>query len=123
MKSFLYAGAALMIGASIYGFVDYKQTSRKKEFKNMYTEAPANVTTDPKTSNTAVSTTEVSNSEVKTATNETKKAGNESKKAVVKKNTAVKKTKKKRTFSTKLFSRGALDERYIEPVEPEEKKN
>jgi hypothetical protein len=27
-----------MIGASIYGFVDYKQTSQKKEFTNMYSE-------------------------------------------------------------------------------------
>lgn len=36
MKSMLYVGAALMIGASIYGFVDYKQTHHKKEFKNMY---------------------------------------------------------------------------------------
>jgi hypothetical protein len=27
-----------MIGASIYGFVDYKQTHKKKEFKEMYTE-------------------------------------------------------------------------------------
>ena len=32
----LYVGATLMIGASIYGFVDYKQTSHKKEFTSMY---------------------------------------------------------------------------------------
>lgn len=38
MKSILYAGATLMIGASIYGFVDYKNTSHKKEFVNMYDE-------------------------------------------------------------------------------------
>jgi hypothetical protein len=38
MKSILYVGATLMIGASIYGFVDYKQTSRKKEFTSMYEE-------------------------------------------------------------------------------------
>jgi hypothetical protein len=37
MKSILYAGAALMISASIYGFVDYKKTKNNKEFKNMYT--------------------------------------------------------------------------------------
>ena len=30
-----------MIGASIYGFVDYKQTKKKKEFKDMYTEKKA----------------------------------------------------------------------------------
>ena len=41
MKSILYVGATLMIGASIYGFVDYKQTKGKKEFKSMYTEKKA----------------------------------------------------------------------------------
>jgi len=38
MKSMLYVGATLMIGASIYGFVDYKQTRAKKEFREMYSE-------------------------------------------------------------------------------------
>lgn len=38
MKTMLYVGATLMIGASIYGFVDYKQTHNKKEFKEMYSE-------------------------------------------------------------------------------------
>lgn len=41
MKSVLYVGASLMIGASIYGFVDYKQTSHKKEFTTMYVEEKA----------------------------------------------------------------------------------
>jgi hypothetical protein len=39
MKSILYVGVTLMIGACIYGFVDYKKTSRKKEFTRMY-ESP-----------------------------------------------------------------------------------
>lgn len=38
MKSVLYAGAALMIGASIYGVVDMSNKSRKKEFTNLYKE-------------------------------------------------------------------------------------
>ena len=45
MKSMLYVGATLMIGASIYGFVDYKQTRQKEEFTKMYesekSKAPA----------------------------------------------------------------------------------
>lgn len=53
MKSMLYVGATLMIGASIYGFVDYKQTHNKKEFKDMYAEkkatAPTVVTKEEKT--------------------------------------------------------------------------
>ncbi len=51
MKKMLYAGAALMIGASVYGFVDYKRTSQKKEFKSMYVEEkkdPAPVIIDNK---------------------------------------------------------------------------
>ncbi len=55
MKSILYVGATLMVAASIYGFVDYKQSSQKKEFNGMYTEKKAIVpavvtaveTTDP----------------------------------------------------------------------------
>lgn len=43
MKSILYVGATLMIGASIYGFVDYKQTQNKKEFKEMYVEEKRNI--------------------------------------------------------------------------------
>ncbi|SRR5258706_8360422 len=38
MKSVLFVAATLMIGASIYGFVDYSKTSRHKEFKSMYDE-------------------------------------------------------------------------------------
>jgi hypothetical protein len=34
----LYVGATLMIGASVYGFVDYRKSSRKKEFENMYVD-------------------------------------------------------------------------------------
>jgi hypothetical protein len=41
MKAFLLAGAVLMTGASIYGFIDYKRTSRSKEFRDLYKETPA----------------------------------------------------------------------------------
>lgn len=120
MKSILYVGATLMIGASIYGFVDYKQTHNKKEFKAMYVESPAEPevkgeinTTDPVIATVAkedVRTTE-KKTDVKTAV---------VKNTVTKKKAVVK--KKKRTFSTKLFSRGALDERYIKPVPVKEDK-
>ena len=36
MKSIFYVGAMLMVGASIYVFIDYKKASGKAEFKNMY---------------------------------------------------------------------------------------
>lgn len=42
MKSILYVGAALMVSASIYGFIDYKKTSRNGDLDRMYTaEEPA----------------------------------------------------------------------------------
>ncbi len=63
MKSILYAGAALMIGASIYGFVDYRHTHKKKGFKEMYaekkTEAPVAVaTTDEPVTSKEIAVTE-----------------------------------------------------------------
>ncbi len=153
MKSILYVGATLMIGASIYGFVDYKQTSQKKEFKDMYVE-PA-VTSQ--TADVAVP----EKKEVPALTVETKSVAKKTKPAITKKVVAEKeealpaikpiaadeklnpestsiekpsvnvipakennvaKPVKKRKLSTKLFSRGALDERYIEPKVKTEKK-
>ena len=45
MKSIMYVGAALMIGASIYGFIDYRKVSKQKEFVNLYKPTP--VTEEP----------------------------------------------------------------------------
>ena len=36
MKAILYIGATLMVGASIYGFIDYKKSSHDKKFRNLY---------------------------------------------------------------------------------------
>jgi len=48
MKSILYVGATLMIGASIYGFVDYKKTSHSKTFTGMYElKEPVEIKTNP----------------------------------------------------------------------------
>jgi hypothetical protein len=37
MKPLLYIGATLMVGAGIYGFVDYNKASQDKEFRSLYT--------------------------------------------------------------------------------------
>jgi hypothetical protein len=151
MKSMLYAGAALMIGASIYGFVDYRQTHNKKEFKEMYAEkkASAPVTVVAGKEKTAVL-------EKKAATNEKpavsrKKAAakkeiidpikpiaKEDKMAVEKKNlheepvvtkepakeSSAIKTVKKKKVRKEFFSRGRMPEEEIEtePVKKETKK-
>jgi uncharacterized protein HemX len=110
MKSILYVGATLMIGASIYGFVDYKQTSHKKEFTTMYSEeklAEPAMVAENKELSAELKKEEVANTEVKKT---------EVKKSTTKKKKSSSVVKKKRKFSTELFSRGALDDRFIEPV-------
>jgi len=110
MKSILYVGATLMIGASIYGFVDYSKTRNKKEFKNMYsgTEVKQPVFDGklPSANSIATETPAVDPA----STIEKKPTGN----TVVTKRTDTKvKRQKQRTFNTRLFSRAALEEKYI----------
>ena len=156
MKSILYVGATLMIGASIYGFVDYKQTQNKKEFKKMFVEekekVPAVVADNKLTGSTVKKEAEsperkskdrIASKNKKVVTQKqvvdndeaifsikpiaederiASKETNEIEKSSVdlkpsKESGVEKKVKKKRKLSTKLFSRGALDERYTEPKE------
>jgi len=122
MKSILYVGATLMIGASIYGFVDYNKTRNKKEFKDMYAEKEITQPVVEKklslvnTEKIKIPVDDKKTAEVNTTVSNTAKT----EKPVVK----VKK-QKKRTFSTRLFSRGALDEKYIkeDTIKPEEPKS
>ena len=104
MKSMLYVGATLMIGASIYGFVDYQKTSHKKEFTNMYKEKTVNNPEKPLNKTIAIP-------------NEKKDAITEKTDATVVPSTDKQETKtvktKKRKFRISEFSRAPLDERYI----------
>ena len=62
MKSILYAGAALMICASIYGFIDYNKNSQNENFTGMYDEkktvAPVIETEEPKKETVVISKNE-----------------------------------------------------------------
>ncbi|HSU27446.1 MAG TPA: hypothetical protein VLJ68_03635 [Chitinophagaceae bacterium] len=99
MKSILYVGATLMIGASIYGFVDYKNANHDKQFSKMYepqpvkepvVEEPILVTKD----GPAVVTEKPVAKSVSVVTE--------------------KKTVKKRKFKFSEFSRAPLDAKYLE---------
>ena len=128
MKSFLYAGAALMIVASIYGFVDYKNTSHKKEFNDMYAEkkaAKSVVVTEEKVPTPVVEEkTEPGKKAVKKTTVARKEVITDEKKnpeevtvaAVTEKKKEVK--KKKRKISTEIFSRAPLREEEDEIIAP-----
>jgi hypothetical protein len=120
MKSILYVGATLMIGASIYGFVDYTKTRDKKEFKNMYAEKEV---TQPVVEEKLPA---VNSGKIETPVDDKKAADDKAivGNTIIDKKPVAKIKKKKRTFNTRLFSRGALDEKYIkeEKIKLEEPK-
>jgi len=112
MKSILYVGATLMIGASIYGFVDYKKTSHRNEFKKMYESNEVNVT-EPVKSTTVTQPAEVTTvSSTKTSVVNTDPLSKEAGITSVAATTSTKKVKvaKKRKLNYKLFSRAPLRE-------------
>lgn len=113
-----------MIGASIYGFVDYKKTSHKKEFTTMYND---NKKTQLATEDNKVTEPVVN----KKLAAENKEIAGSEKKVVVKEkktitaNNNVEKKKKKKRFNAEIFSRAPIREEEIEvaePVKPEVKK-
>ncbi len=151
MKSMLYVGATLMIGASVYGFVDYQKSSHRKEFTRMYsgdkktdpvpvTREEKNVTAPEKTVTVKSKPARVTRNSAKTeiTADPVKPIATEDKMTVSKttlpekstvtvapatENTLVKTVKKKRKFSSKLFSRAPLrDEEELPPVKEETKK-
>src|SRR5436853_150354 len=109
MKAFLIAGAVLMTGASIYGFIDYEKTSRDKAFTKMYKpEEPLKVETKQAA---LEKKTALTNASVKTVKTEPVTAV-----------TITSKPAKKKKVSYKLFSRAALEEKYINKEEKKEVK-
>ena|SRR5688572_15916952 len=149
MKSILYVGATLMLGASIYGVVDYRNNSQKQEFTGMYEakeEKPELVVEEkkyPEKPEAVVVTTKTERKkasrkkEFVPAENNTKEfvlpveplevtVDAEIKSDELKENSSVKKIKstKSKKINHKLFSRGSLEERYVEKtlkLEPKKK--
>jgi hypothetical protein len=138
MKAILFTGALLMVGASIYGFIDYRDSAGKKSFKSLYSAEKPNSASAVETKKEA----EVSSGNftpVKTArTKEVRVEGKESepltykkdvtpvetiketletKAVTVKDEKARSKSSKKKKVKTKMFSRGAIDRpQEFEPV-------
>ena len=104
MKAILYVGGALMVAASIYGFIDYKKSSHNKNFKTLY-------------ENKKEVAVPAENKEMRTAKEEPAKVAEVKNKEVKTDPAADKKTvvvKKKRKVSFDKFSRAPLDEKYSE---------
>ena len=115
MKPILYLSAALMIGASIYGFVDYKKTTRNADFKALYDKKEIIVSETPtEKENTGKMTELPGTTEVAAPVKNMEKEKPISKKTITKKTapSALKNSnlKKQKKLNTKLFSRAPLRE-------------
>lgn len=123
MKSILYVGATLMLGASIYGFVDYNQNNHRKEFKEMY--EPVKMETplvEEKKIPAADDKLVVMESKKIMASAEAKKAESPATTVSVKEKQSSKKIKKtkKKKFDYRQFSRAPLREPRIVEMKVEE---
>lgn len=117
MKSILYVGAMLMIGASIYGFVDYKKTSRNKVFKSLYQEEK----TDKHIINEEIGVPAVTTNPVIRIDEKDELAAGKTTSDNYS-NISFKKKKIKKELNYKLFSRAPLREYVEEPVTPKVRK-
>jgi hypothetical protein len=114
MKPLLLIGAALMAGAGIYGFVDYKKTNLRKEFQTLYKEGP---TKDVQVSTPAPPEVDPVPTDVPVYVVKNGKVVPE-KPAVTEK----KLSKKPKKLRKEQFSRAAMEEFQVEvPLEPEKK--
>ena len=106
MKSVLYIGATLMVGACIYGFVDYKNTNRKEAFKSLYHQKAAATKSSP-------SPEQVAESKIIEKT-DAKVMPAEVKKAVDTKTAGTKrKVTRNKKLNLKKYSRAALEKEEV----------
>ena len=128
MKPILYAGAVLMVGASIYGFADYKKTSHEKQFTTMYNEVKENKTISEKepvvvkkeisevnknqTVKEKISSKQLKQVDKEQAITEKPATTSTSEKTVI----PVKIKKSRKKISTKFFSRAPIREEMEEEV-------
>lgn len=113
MKRVIYVGAFLMIGAAVYGFVDFRTASRKDAFRNIYSQDAGK---DPE-STIAPSKESLGASMMVIATEEKKAPAKTNDEGETKQEVR----KKKKRVEMEKFSRAALAEEF-EPVTVEEPK-
>ena len=119
MKTMMFICAALMVGASIYGYANYEKARKKKAFTEMYKEpAPVVELVSPPEAPVVEKTPVVSVTTKTTAT----KVNVPSKKSTEAKTTTERKVTKKRKSRREFFSRGGLDDRFIEVADSMGKK-
>jgi hypothetical protein len=132
MKSILYIGAVLMTGACIYGFVDYRKTSNRKEFKSLYrTDAASTKSALSPEQTRDVNAIEKVNEKTKiaepaTVFSDVDKPEPENEMKEVKSVNSTRTSSKRKKLNYKLYSRAALEKFtppvIVEDVEKTEKK-
>lgn len=112
MKAILYVGGALMVAASIYGFIDYNKSSRDKNFRGLYDNKRESSTRESRKEATSAKETPAKPNE-QTALSSTdpgpEKLDSKTNSMTVKK-PVIKKT---RRATLEKFSRAPLDEKYL----------
>ncbi|MBC7948574.1 MAG: hypothetical protein H7Y42_11875 [Chitinophagaceae bacterium] len=115
MKAILYTAAALMAGASIYGFIDYRGASNNDEFTKLYDVKSVSVP-EPKEAKASIRELQVSEHKIvveEVPSNSKSEAITVTKKKEVRK--AVKRTARKKRMNLDKFSRAPLREEFILP--------
>ena len=121
MKSILYIGAVLMTGACIYGFVDYRKTSNRKEFKSLYRTETASTKTalSPEQVRDVIAIEKVNEktkiAEPATVNSDVDKTERAKEISPVKTVNGTRKFSKRKKLNYKLYSRAAL-EKFEPPV-------
>jgi hypothetical protein len=112
MKTILYVGGALMVAASIYGFIDYNKSSRDKNFRGLYDNKKEISVRESREEANSAKETPVTTNEQAALTSKDEGPGSPDLKT---NSMTVKKpvTKKKRRATLEKFSRAPLDEKYI----------
>jgi FlaG/FlaF family flagellin (archaellin) len=109
MKTILLIAAVLMTAASIYGVVDYQKTASKKNFKQLYVSPDnGNYTAKPLAEkNIAVDEKNI------TSVNKTKEITAAKEKKITASKVVKKKKQQRKKLELKMFSRAAMDEKYV----------
>ena len=126
MKAILYIGAILMVGASVYGFIDYKKSSHDKNFRRLYDNKEQVVAPKQETDHNLVKEEPAKVSEEPRTDRSSASPVAETKKEPTINSTDKKSAKAKRKIALKKYSRAALDEKYLKEetkvkVEPKNK--
>jgi len=121
MKAILYVGGALMVAASIYGFIDYKKSSHDKKFRELYENRKDVSVPAEKREVSAVKEEPVKISKEKTESSATNKEQQSNSSTTKRSGKKIRKIKLEEFSRAKLEDKPLIEEIKIEPKKEEVK--